>query len=195
MSRFSRQRKHWGRQGEMSRWMVAQTLLFAAAFICLCSSPASAAAEKTREAMKLAEEGLGAVGGTPVPPWAYPPAFPWWGWGPYPPPYSPYQPYSPFATSPYPMYPYSPQPAPGGQTPYPTNVRPAGRLLILVNPVDAEVYVDAVRLQQRPDLSYEVGLLAGPHQVDVKKEGYKAVSQKVDIPPGGGTYLPIALEQ
>jgi hypothetical protein len=84
---------------------------------------------------------------------------------------------------------------PQQQSPYPMQVNPAGRLLILVNPVDAEVYVDGVRLQQRDDLSYEVGLLAGPHQLDVRKDGYKAFSKRLDILPGGGMYVPIALEK
>ena len=57
----SQQKRHWRRQPEIGRWMVAKILLFAVAFICLWNSPASAAAEKTREAIKLAEEGLGAV--------------------------------------------------------------------------------------------------------------------------------------
>lgn len=195
MSGWNRKWKLRGSWADRARMVVARSCLLAAAFLCLSDSSVWAAAEKTKEAMRLAEGGLGAVGGVPVFPWAYPYPFPWWGWAPFPPPYPPYQPYPSYAPSPYPLYPSNPQGAPGSQSPYPVKVNPAGRLLILVNPVDAEVYVDSIRLQQRQDLSYEVGLLAGPHQVDVKSDGYKPFSQKLDIPPGGGVYLPIALEK
>jgi hypothetical protein len=94
-----------------------------------------------------------------------------------------------------PVVPYPPAQQEQPASPYPMQVNPAGRVLILVNPVDAEVYVDGVRLRQQDDLSYEVGLLAGPHHVDVKKDGYKPFSRKVDIVPGSGMYLPIALEK
>src|SRR3989304_2156568 len=49
--------------------------------------------------------------------------------------------------------------------------------------------------QQQPNLSYGVGLLAGPHQVDIRREGFKPFSYKADIPPGGGIVLPVELEK
>ncbi|HLE59953.1 MAG TPA: PEGA domain-containing protein [Thermoanaerobaculaceae bacterium] len=137
-------------------------------------------------AFNLTLRGLETVGGFPPPPaWApyYPP---WWGWGwggpgPYPPP--------PYLSQPYLQ--------PGAPTPpaYPLQVKPAGRLVVLTNPIDADVYVDGVRLQQQPNLSYDVGLLAGPHQVDIRREGFKPFSYKADIPPGGGIVLPVELEK
>jgi hypothetical protein len=67
--------------------------------------------------------------------------------------------------------------------------------VILTNPIDADVYVDGVRLQRQPNLSYDVGLLAGSHQVDIRREGFKPFSYKVEIPPGGGMVLPVELEK
>jgi hypothetical protein len=155
------------------------------------STPAHAADPHTKEAVRQMEEGLQAVRPAPPYSWAYP--APWWGQYPAacPPGYScpPIGPQPYWPAAPYPAAPAEPP------SPYPARVNPAGRLLILVNPVDAEVYVDGVRLQQRADLSYEIGLLAGPHQLDVRKEGYKALSKRLDVAPGGGMYLPIALEK
>ncbi|MFB3819032.1 MAG: hypothetical protein ACE147_15320 [Candidatus Methylomirabilales bacterium] len=155
------------------------------------SSPGEPADPHTKEAIRQMEEGLHAVRPAPPPPWVYP--APWWAQ--YPAACPPGYACPPVAPQPYwPATPY-PMPAPQAGSVYPAAVNPAGRLLILVNPVDAEVYVDGVRLQQREDLSYEVGLLAGPHQLEVRKDGYKAFSKRLDILPGGGMYVPIALEK
>jgi hypothetical protein len=176
--------------------------LLLALLMLLPASAALAADAATSEAMRQSEQARRAVQWPSPYAWGYP--GPWWGWpGPGPAacapgqPCPPAYPYPPPAAAPYPGVPVAPYPqAPQAPaSPYPMHVNPAGRMLILVNPVDAEVYVDGVRLQQQSDLSYEVGLLAGPHQVDVKKDGYKAYSRRVDIVPGGGMYLPIALEK
>ena len=164
------------------------------------ASPLGAADAPTAEAMRQAEEAKRAARLPSPYYWGQP--GPWWtGWSPYQPGCAPGQPcpiapYPPGQVAPYPGGP-APMPA-QSQAPVPQSpvrVNPAGRLLILVNPVDAEVYLDGVRLQQQSDLSYEVGLLAGPHQLDIKKDGYKAYSQRVEILPGAGIYLPIALEK
>lgn len=174
-----------GRSCKFSRnkgWLGLSVLLVLACFI-----PSSWAGGKDAvTTFKLTLRGLEAVGGFPPPPAWVPYYPPWWGWGggpsgPYPPPQYFAQPYSPPAS-----------PAGSG---YPPQIKPAGRLVILTTPIDAEVYVDGVRLQQQPNLSYDVGLLAGGHQVDIRKEGFKPFSYKADIPPGGGLLLPVELEK
>lgn len=63
----------------------------------------------------------------------------------------------------YPCYPYRPAPPAAGQQPYPSLQGPGaeaagadeiGHLIVIVEPVSAEVRLDGVRLQQQPDLSY-----------------------------------------
>lgn len=147
-------------------------------------------------AFKLTLQGLHAVGGLPPPPaWApyYPPW--WWGWAW--PGWGQTMAYPPGALPLYLPPTYQPQPPqiPLSSSNYPPQIKPAGRLLILTNPIDAEVYVNGVRLQQQPNLSYEVGLLSGPHQVDIRKEGFKPFSYRVEIPPGGGIVLPVELDK
>jgi hypothetical protein len=99
--------------------------------------------------------------------------------GPYPPPPYWYQP-----------YPYYPWPPPQGYYPPPTQEEhqsqliPAGRLVLLVDPVNAEVSVDGLKLTQRSDLSYEVGLLVGKHKLAVRADGYQSYEEAVDIPGG-----------
>jgi hypothetical protein len=152
-------------------------------------APLLAADPATQQAIKEAEEGRRDTTRMLQPHPTHPMPYPWWGW----PPYG----YPPSSGAPYPGVPGAPylqgtqQPA----SPYPMPVNPAGRVLLLVNPVDAEVYVDGVRLQQQADLSYEIGLLAGPHRVEVKKDGYKTYSQHLEIVPGSSLYLPIGLEK
>lgn len=117
--------------------------------------------------------------------------------GPYPPPYPYY---------PYPYYPwppggnYPPPPFYGHPYEYPPNeydeeLIPAGRLSLLVDPVDAKVFVDGLRLQQRSDLSYEVGLLVGEHTVRVQAEGYEPYERTVKIQPARQLYMTIRLER
>jgi len=182
----NRQRPTAAGKGKWRRGLCLGIALLAAG-----AAPAPAADPSTREAIRQMEQGLDAVRPAPPYSWAYP--APWWGQYPACPPGYPCPPAAP---QPYwPGTPYPPAAAPPQPSPYPMQVNPAGRLLILVNPVDAEVYVDGVRLQQREDLSYEVGLLAGPHQIDVRKDGYKTFSKRLEILPGGGMYVPIALEK
>lgn len=165
-------------------------------FACLVSPSWGGEKEDTGTAFKLTLKGLEAVGGFPPPPVWAPYYSPWWGWvwpgwgAPMPYPPASYFP----APAPYPSSPYQLPPSTSSPN-YPPQIKPAGRLLILSNPIDAEVYVDGVRLQQQPNLSYDVGLLAGPHQVDIRKDGFKPFSYKADIPPGGGMVLPVELEK
>ncbi len=72
---------------------------------------------------------------------------------------------------------------------------PAGRLVLLVDPVEARAYVNGYSLQRHPDLSYEVGLLQGEHLVEVKAEGYVKHKRTIDIRGGERVRLTIRLER
>jgi hypothetical protein len=72
--------------------------------------------------------------------------------------------------------------------------KPGGRLVIEAEPEDAAVYVDAMRLDNRSEHGYEIGVLAGVHSVDVRKTGMRPWSGTVDVPPGGGLLVSVALE-
>jgi hypothetical protein len=102
-----------------------------------------------------------------------------------------YQPYYPY------YYPYGGYyPGSGANTsPYPTDVKPAGRLFIQIEPLDAQVMVDGYSLKQKDDLTYEVGLFTGTHHVEAQKEGFKNYKVDVDIQPGMGTLITIVLEK
>lgn len=106
--------------------------------------------------------------------------------GPYPPPSYWYYPY--------PYYPWPPSPAdyPPASEPR-SQLIPAGRLLVMVDPVDAEVFVDGLRLRQNNDLSYEVGLLVGKHTLMVRAEGYDSYEEAVDVPGGQHVFRTIRL--
>jgi hypothetical protein len=111
--------------------------------------------------------------------------------GPYYPPYPYYSyPYSPYPWPPPSQGLYAPPPdeSYGGQ------LIPAGRLVLLADPVSAEVSVDGLRLTQRSDLSYEVGLLVGKHNVSVKADGFEPYEKTVEIPGGQQVYLTIRLK-
>ena len=122
-------------------------------------------------------------------PWAY--AYP-----PYPAPHPafPAVPTYPAFGAPMPYVPLgSPYPPP------PVEVRgielkPGGRLVIEVEPKDADVYVDGMRLTVRGEHGFEMGLLAGRHRVDVRGAGMGPWSQDVDVPGGGGLLIKVELE-
>lgn len=181
------------KKNAISRWgWGVLCFFFLLVFLVL---PSWGGERDTGTAFMLTLKGLQAVGGFPPPPVWAPYYSLWWGWGwpgwgtPI-----PFYPALYFTVPPsYPPYPYQFQP-PSLSSAYPPQIKPAGRLLIFTNPIDAEVYVDGVRLQRLPNLSYEVSLLSGPHQVDIRKEGFKLFSYKVEIPPGGGIVLPVELE-
>jgi hypothetical protein len=125
-------------------------------------------------------------------------AFPPSGFAPYPPyppghPAFPVAPFHPAYSAPAPYVPLgSPYPAP------PVEIRgielkPGGRLVIEVEPRDAEVYVDGMRLTNRSEQGFDLGLLAGRHRVDVRRPGSEPWGQEVDVPPGGGLLITIEL--
>lgn len=70
---------------------------------------------------------------------------------------------------------------------------PVGQVIILVDPVSAEVFLDGLRLTQRDDLSYAVGLLEGRHKVKIQAEGYVAYDKTINVSGGRGKFLTIRL--
>lgn len=102
--------------------------------------------------------------------------------GPLPPPYPYY--------APYPYYGYVPQP-PAPQPPQHSEI---GHLIIVVEPVGAQVSLDGVRLAQRPDLSYAVGVLEGPHRLRVSADGFEPHERPLDVRGGVGSILTIRLQ-
>lgn len=58
---------------------------------------------------------------------------------------------------------------------------PAGRVMLLVEPLQAQVYVNGYPLQRQADLTYEAGLLKGEHQIEVTAQGYLAYRRTVQI--------------
>ena len=108
--------------------------------------------------------------------------------GPYPSP--------PYWYYPYPYYLWPPPPAyypSSAPEAYPSPLIPAGRLIVLADPVSAVVSVDGLRLTQHSDLSYEVGLLVGRHQITVRAEGFEPYEEAVDIPGGQHIFRTIRL--
>ncbi|RCX31142.1 PEGA domain-containing protein [Thioalbus denitrificans] len=108
-------------------------------------------------------------------------------------------PYAPYYYSPYPYY-YPWAPPPGIYGPSQGDfggdqVIPAGRLLLMVDPVSADVYVDGRKLSPRRDLTYQVGLLVGNHTVEVRADGYRTHRQEVDLRPNRRTVLTIRLQR
>ena len=102
--------------------------------------------------------------------------------------YQPYYPYMPYGYG-------GPQPGTGNNSPYPKDVKPAGRLFIQIEPLDAQVTVDGYALKQKEDLTYEVGLFTGVHHVEIRKEGFQTYKADVDIQPGMGTLITAVLEK
>lgn len=101
----------------------------------------------------------------------------------------------PYWWYPYSHYPWSP-PSPGYSPPVNaprSQLIPAGRLVILVDPVNAEVVVDGLLLRQNNDLSYEVGLLVGTHTLTVRAEGYDPYDEAIDVPGGQHVFRTVRL--
>ena len=70
---------------------------------------------------------------------------------------------------------------------------PVGHIVVVVNPVGAQVTLDGVRLTQRTDLSYAVGVLEGRHVVRVSAQGFEAHSRTLDVQRGVGLFVTVRL--
>jgi hypothetical protein len=167
--------------------------------LLLAALPAAAAATD-RPILIIEAPGVTVQAGSKVAIYAFPPSgrvqAPW----PY--PYPPYPTVHPAFPAPpfYPSYgvpaPYVPLGSP--YAPPPVEIRgmelkPGGRLVIEVEPRDADVYVDGMRLTTRGQHGFEIGVLAGRHRLDVRRAGMPPWSQDVDVPAGGGLLVNVDL--
>lgn len=97
-----------------------------------------------------------------------------------------YPPYYPYVYTPY----FEPE-KPWYQEEQPI---PAGRVFFLVEPIQAEAFVNGRLLQRHPDLSYEIGLLQGEHELEIKAGGFESYRRKIEIRGGEMIHLTIRLE-
>lgn len=70
---------------------------------------------------------------------------------------------------------------------------PVGHIVVVVNPVGAQVTLDGVRLTQRTDLSYAVGVLEGRHLIRVSAPGFEAHDRALDVQRGVGLFVTVRL--
>ena len=111
----------------------------------------------------------------------------WWGVSPNFPGYYPYYPY---------YYPPEDMYKRKYESPYPAEIKGAGRLNIQVIPGDADVLLDGYPLAiGREAGPFAIGLLAGKHQIEVRKEGYRGYQKEVEIKTAATTNLKIILER
>ena len=78
------------------------------------------------------------------------------------------------------------------RSPADIDVKPAGRLRLIVAPADARVWVNGNPLPPGSDVS--VGLLTGTYEVQVAHEGFRTESRKVEIEQAKTAQLEIRLE-
>lgn len=71
----------------------------------------------------------------------------------------------------------------------------AGQIRLIIDPVDAKVFIDGQEVGQQPDLSYVVNLLEGRHRLQIAREGFKPHDQPLDVPGGGGFVLTVQMEK
>jgi hypothetical protein len=106
------------------------------------------------------------------PSYPYPYGYPW----------PPVYPYPPYAHPPYYWFPQYFEPE---KRWYEEDLPiPAGRLMVLVTPVHAEVLIDGVPLQRHPDLTFEVGLLQGEYRVEAQAQGHESMQRTIEIKGG-----------
>ena len=91
-------------------------------------------------------------------------------------------------------------PPPYGQdrassSPYDFDIKPAGRLQVSVQPRDAQVFVDGLRLQPIESALFDIGLLVGAHTVRVLKPDYQPYVSDVAIETAKTTTLSVELTE
>ena len=95
---------------------------------------------------------------------------------------------------PHPFY-YPPGSTPSESQPMEIGpVRPAGRVTLQVEPPDAEVLVDGHPVPRRGDAPYQVGLLEGIHQIQVRAPGHQEHREEVVVRGGSATNLTVRLQ-
>jgi hypothetical protein len=72
-------------------------------------------------------------------------------------------------------------------------VKPAGRLRLVVKPSDAQVWIDGHPLPSGADVS--VGLLTGTYTVQAARDGYRAETHQVSIEQAKTANLSIQLQR
>ena len=87
-------------------------------------------------------------------------------------------------------YPPSPDPYQGSK-----GAAGSGWIFIEVEPPEAAVLIDGHKLEPREDNTYEEGVLAGRHKVEVKKHGYRDYMRFIDVHPGAKENLTINLRK
>jgi hypothetical protein len=88
-----------------------------------------------------------------------------------------------------------PPPGPRGGVPPPGgNASDSGSIAIRVQPADAEVLIDGERWQG-PDANEQLVLqvASGRHRIEVRRDGYRAYTSEIDVPPGETTTLNVSL--
>lgn len=73
--------------------------------------------------------------------------------------------------------------------------RPSGWVRVEVNPPDAEVFLDGIKMEKGEDKAFEEGVLTGRHKVEVKRDGYYDHMEFVDVFPAAKERLKITLKK
>jgi len=73
-------------------------------------------------------------------------------------------------------------------------VTPAGRVTVQVEPSDAEVLVDGHPLRRQENAPYQVGVLEGIHQLEVRAQGHQEHRQEIVVRAGSATNLTVRLQ-
>lgn len=68
-----------------------------------------------------------------------------------------------------------------------------GSIALRVQPSDAEVMIDGERWQSTPDERLVVELAAGPHRIEIRKEGYRTYMTEITVRPGQTATLNVAM--
>lgn len=95
-------------------------------------------------------------------------------------------------------YPYGGYGSPYGSQPFgtqPYTGPKAGHIQLVVDPVDAQVFIDGHEVKQQSDFTFVVNLLEGQHRLQIARDGFKPYDQPLDVPGGGGYVLAVRLEK
>ena len=113
-------------------------------------------------------------------------------------PYAPPM-YAPYATTPGDVYRggYSGTDPQGGLYIDGYRVMPSGWLRVQVEPTDAQVLIDGFPavLSQPQGRSASIGLLVGPHSVEVYRSGFQTYRKEVDIKQAREVFLRVKLDE